>query len=307
MAVAWSPDSWRSKPIVQVPDYPDQVALADVEAKIASYPPLVFAGEADKLKRALADVAAGNAFLLQGGDCAESFAEHGANHIRELFRVFLQMAVVLTYAGGVAGGEGRPHRRPVRQAALLADREGRRQGAAELSRRHHQRRGLHRGRPHPRSAAPARGLPAVGGDAQPAARLLRGRLCQPRQRAALAARLRAQEPVRQEVPRDGRADPNRAALHALVRHHVREHCRRWAARRSTRATRRCCSATSRRWCAATKPAARRLPYATSGHMLWIGDRTRQPDHAHVEFLRGVRNPDRHQVSARRSSPTACCA
>ena len=68
MAVAWSPDSWRSKPIVQVPEYPDQAALADVEAKIASYPPLVFAGEADKLRRALADVAAGNAFMLQGGD-----------------------------------------------------------------------------------------------------------------------------------------------------------------------------------------------------------------------------------------------
>src|SRR5262249_29424080 len=101
MPVAWTPDSWRAKPIVQGPEYLDKGSLADVEAKIASYPPLVFAGEADKLKRALADVAAGNAFLLQGGDCAESFAEHGANHIRELFRVFLQMAVVLTYAGGV--------------------------------------------------------------------------------------------------------------------------------------------------------------------------------------------------------------
>ena len=100
MAVAWSPDSWRSKPIVQVPDYPDQAALADVEAQLATYPPLVFAGEARKLKRALADVAAGKAFLLQGGDCAESFAEHGADNIRDFFRVFLQMAVVLTFAGG---------------------------------------------------------------------------------------------------------------------------------------------------------------------------------------------------------------
>src|SRR5262249_26032009 len=100
MGAAWSPDSWRGKPIVQVPEYPDKAALAEVETKLASYPPLVFAGEADKLKRALAEVAAGEAFLLQGGDCAESFNEHGANHIRELFRVFLQMAVVLTYAGG---------------------------------------------------------------------------------------------------------------------------------------------------------------------------------------------------------------
>jgi len=73
----WGPDSWRSKPIVQVPDYPDAKALADVEAQLTSFPPLVFAGEARNLKRALAQVAAGQAFLLQGGDCAESFAEHG--------------------------------------------------------------------------------------------------------------------------------------------------------------------------------------------------------------------------------------
>ena len=94
----WSPDSWRLKPIVQVPDYPDAKALADVEAQLASFPPLVFAGEARDLKKALAQVANGNMFLLQGGDCAESFAEHGANNIRDFFRLFLQMAVVLTYA-----------------------------------------------------------------------------------------------------------------------------------------------------------------------------------------------------------------
>ena len=94
----WSPDSWRAKPIAQEPDYPDAKALADVEAQLASYPPLVFAGEARNLKKALAQVAAGDMFLLQGGDCAESFAEHGANNIRDFFRLFLQMAVVLTYA-----------------------------------------------------------------------------------------------------------------------------------------------------------------------------------------------------------------
>ena len=95
---AWTPDSWRSKPIQQVPEYPDPAALAAVEARISTYPPLVFAGEARKLKKSLASVAAGQSFLLQGGDCAESFAEHGANNIRDFFRVFLQMAVVLTYA-----------------------------------------------------------------------------------------------------------------------------------------------------------------------------------------------------------------
>ncbi len=100
MAASWTPDSWRSKPIQQVPDYPDAKVLVDVEAKLATFPPLVFAGEARQLKRALADVAHGKGFLLQGGDCAESFLEHRADNIRDFFRVFLQMAVVLTYAGG---------------------------------------------------------------------------------------------------------------------------------------------------------------------------------------------------------------
>ena len=117
----WSPDSWRGKPIVQVPDYPDRKALADVEAQLATFPPLVFAGEARNLKKALAQVAAGQAFLLQGGDCAESFAEHGANNIRDFFRLFLQMAVVLTYAaacpvvkvGRVAGQFAKPRTSPV--------------------------------------------------------------------------------------------------------------------------------------------------------------------------------------------------
>src|SRR5215467_10358784 len=99
MAERWTPDSWRKKPILQVPDYPDRAALDETEKQLATFPPLVFAGEARELKRKLANVANGDAFLLQGGDCAESFAEHGANNIRDFFRVFLQMAVVLTYAG----------------------------------------------------------------------------------------------------------------------------------------------------------------------------------------------------------------
>src|SRR6478609_9880334 len=99
MPERWTPDSWRGKPVLQMPDYPDKQALADVEKQIATFPPLVFAGEARNLKKSLARVAAGEAFLLHGGDCAESFAEHGANNIRDFFRVFLQMAIVLTYAG----------------------------------------------------------------------------------------------------------------------------------------------------------------------------------------------------------------
>ena len=96
MLTNWTPDSWRKFPIVQVPDYADGAKLKAVEAQLAGYPPLVFAGEARKLKRKLARVAEGKAFLLQGGDCAESFAEHSADNIRDFFRVFLQMSVVMT-------------------------------------------------------------------------------------------------------------------------------------------------------------------------------------------------------------------
>lgn len=98
---SWSPSSWRDKPIQQMPVYQDQAALKEVEAEIARMPPLVFAGEARNLQDRLANVAAGKAFMLQGGDCAESFAEFGANKIRDTFRVILQMAVVLTYAGSM--------------------------------------------------------------------------------------------------------------------------------------------------------------------------------------------------------------
>jgi 3-deoxy-7-phosphoheptulonate synthase len=135
----WSPNSWRGKPIQQVPAYPDAAALAETERQLATYPPLVFAGEARKLKRQLATVAEGQSFLLQGGDCAESFAEHGANNIRDFFRVLLQMAVVLTYAGAlpvvkvgrIAGQFAKPRSSPTEKL------NGRR--AAELPWRHHQR------------------------------------------------------------------------------------------------------------------------------------------------------------------------
>jgi len=97
MTQAWKKSDWRSKPRVQMPDYPDAAALSGVEAHLAKYPPLVFAGEARRLKAALGAASEGRAFLLQGGDCAESFAEFSADNIRDTFRVMLQMAVVLTY------------------------------------------------------------------------------------------------------------------------------------------------------------------------------------------------------------------
>jgi 3-deoxy-7-phosphoheptulonate synthase len=101
MSASWTPSSWRQFEARQLPTYPDQVGLARVENELRSYPPLVFAGEARKLKAELAQVAAGKAFLLQGGDCAESFSEFHPDNIRDTFRVLLQMAVVLTFAGKV--------------------------------------------------------------------------------------------------------------------------------------------------------------------------------------------------------------
>src|SRR5262245_10089948 len=95
----WNPGSWRTRPVAQVPTYQDAEAQARVETRLKSYPPLVFAGEARNLKKSLAEVADGRAFLLQGGDCAESFAEFHPDNIRDTFRVILQMAVVLTFAG----------------------------------------------------------------------------------------------------------------------------------------------------------------------------------------------------------------
>ena len=97
----WSPSSWRSKPILQVPTYPSQEKLEAVERKLASNPPLVFAGEVRRLKERLAAASEGKAFLLQGGDCAEAFAEFNADMIRDTFKVMLQMSVVLTYGAAV--------------------------------------------------------------------------------------------------------------------------------------------------------------------------------------------------------------
>ncbi len=197
MSERWTPDSWRRKPIQQVPEYPDRPALADVETQLATFPPLVFAGEARSLKRSLARAANGQAFLLQGGDCAESFAEHGANNIRDFFRVFLQMAIVLTYAGAlpvvkvgrIAGQFAKPRSSPTekRDGKELPSYRGDIVNDIAFT---------EVGAPS-RSAPAGRGLSAVGGDAEPAARLRQRRLCQRRERtpvdAAVGFRLAAVE------------------------------------------------------------------------------------------------------------------
>jgi 3-deoxy-7-phosphoheptulonate synthase len=97
----WKKSGWRAKPRIQMPDYTDQAQLEAVEGQLSKYPPLVFAGEARKLKAHLAAAGRGEAFLLQGGDCAESFDQFTADGIRDTFKVMLQMAMVLTYGAKV--------------------------------------------------------------------------------------------------------------------------------------------------------------------------------------------------------------
>src|SRR5690606_19755438 len=122
MTERWTPASWRAKPAKHIPsDYPDAAAVTRVEEMLRQMPPLVFAGEARRLKSLLGDVADGKAFLLQGGDCAESFKEFHADNIRDTFRLILQMAVVLTFAGGkpvvkvgrIAGQFAKPRSEPI--------------------------------------------------------------------------------------------------------------------------------------------------------------------------------------------------
>jgi 3-deoxy-7-phosphoheptulonate synthase len=287
MAARWNPDSWRSKPIVQVPEYPDQQALEATEKQLATFPPLVFAGEARALKRALAKVAAGDAFLLQGGDCAESFVEHNANNIRDFFRVFLQMSVVMTFAGSL----------PVVKVGRVAG-----QFAKPRSAPTEKRDGVE--------------LPAYRGDIiNDVAFTKEGRTPNPhrmlqayRQSAATLNLLRA-------FSTGGYANLSNAHQWMLgfVKDSPQSDRYEELASRITEALdfMRACGIDPethpemRTTDFYTSHEALLLPYEqamtrvdstsgdwydTSGHMVWIGDRTRQPDHAHVEYARGVKNP-----------------
>lgn len=283
----WSPNSWRGMPIQQVPSYPSAEALAETEGRLATYPPLVFAGEARKLKSQLATVAEGNAFLLQGGDCAESFAEHGADNIRDFFRVFLQMAVVLTFAGS----------QPVVKVGRIAGQFAK-----------------------PRSSdTETKGdetLPSYRGD------IING--------IDFDEKSRIPDPARQEMAyRQSAATLNLLRAFAQGGYASLDNVHRWmlgfvsdspqSERYEALANRITETIDFMRAVGISPESAPALRetdfytshealllgyeealtridstsgdwYATSGHMIWIGDRTRQPDHAHVEYCRGIKNP-----------------
>jgi 3-deoxy-7-phosphoheptulonate synthase len=287
MSERWTPDSWRSRPVVQIPEYPDPQALADVEAQLATFPPLVFAGEARNLKKALARVAAGEAFLLQGGDCAESFAEHGANNIRDFFRVFLQMAVVLTYAGSlpvvkvgrIAGQFAKPRSSPTERVAgveLLSYRGDIVNDIAftAAARTPDPQRQLMAYR---QSAATLNLLRAfaTGGYANLASvhQWMLGFVKdspQSRRYKELADRISEALNFMRACGLDLESHPELRATDFYTSH---EALLLGYEQAFTRV-----DSTTGDW------------YATSGHFIWIGDRTRQLDHAHVEYFRGIRNP-----------------
>ena len=282
----WHKSTWRNLPRVQMPDYPDASALNAVEAQLSKYPPLVFAGEARKLKKALGAASRGEAFLLQGGDCAEAFDQFSANAIRDTFKVMLQMAMVLTYGAKV----------PVVKVGRMAGQFAKPRSA-------------------PTEMVDGVELPSYRGDiindlaatrearAPDPQRMLQAYL----QAAATLNLLRAfstggYADVHQvhswtlgftEGEKAGRfrdmanrisdtldfmkaAGLDSAARHelqtvdfytsheALLLEYEEALCR--------------LDSTSGKW------------LAGSGHMVWIGDRTRQPDGAHVEFCAGVQNP-----------------
>ena len=285
----WQPSSWREHPIKQVPAYPDAAKLTTVEARLAAQPPLVFAGEAQRLKRQLGEVAEGRAFLLQGGDCAESFAEFSADSIRDSFKVILQMAVVLTFGaslpivkvGRVAGQFAKPRSSDIEavDGIELPSYRGDMINAmpfTEADRVPDPKRLL---RVYEQSAATLNLLRAFaqGGLADLTkvqswvTEFLDG-TPQAEKFAELAGRIEESLNFMRAcgiTPETARplAETDFYTSHEALLLNYEEAL-----------TRRDTITDEKDW------------YATSAHMIWIGDRTRQPDGAHVEYMRGIGNP-----------------
>ena len=287
MTKVWSAASWRDKPVKQMPVYPDGAALGTVEETLRVFPPLVFAGEARRLRESLGQVAAGKAFLLQGGDCAESFAEFHANTIRDTFKVLLQMAVVLTYGAAC----------PVVKVGRMAG-----QFAKPRSSDNEEIGGV--------------SLPSYRGDIVNGIEFEeQARTPQPERMLRAYNQAAATLNLLRAFAQGGFAD-----LHKVHRWNLNFVANSPQGQRYDEIAQRIGEALAfMEACGVTpetvtqlretdfytshealllnyeEPLTRTdsltgLPYACSAHMLWIGDRTRQPEGAHVEYLRGVNNP-----------------
>lgn len=282
----WHKTAWRKKPRVQMPDYTDQELLRDVEQKLGNYPPLIFAGEARQLKAKLAAASRGDAFLLQGGDCAESFEQFGADGIRDTFKVMLQMAMVLTYGakvpvvklGRMAGQFAKPRSAPteVIDGVELPSYRGdiiNELAFTEKARSPNPQKML---QAYTQSAATLNLLRAfsTGGyaDMQQVHSWTLGftesdRAAQYRQMAVRisdALDFMAATGLASEDNHEMRTVDFYVSHEALLLEYEEALTR--------------IDSTSGKW------------LAGSGHLIWIGDRTRQPDGAHVEFCSGVQNP-----------------
>jgi 3-deoxy-7-phosphoheptulonate synthase len=289
MSEHWTPASWRSKAVIKhVPDdYPDLAALSAVEQTLRGMPPLVFAGEARRLKSLLGDVSEGKAFLLQGGDCAESFKEFHADNIRDMFRLILQMAVVLTFAGGkpvvkvgrMAGQFAKPRSSPVEKIGdveLPSYRGDNINGMdfTEESRRPDPQRLL---QAYGQSSSTLNLLRAFAGggyaDLYNIHRWTLGfvngspqgdRYAELSEKITEALTFMAAIGVTPETHPD---------LHRVEFFTSHEALLLGYEEAMTRI-----DSTSGDW------------YDTSAHLVWIGERTRQLDGAHVEYFRGIKNP-----------------
>ncbi len=282
----WSTSSWRSKPRIQMPDYPDQAALQAVEAQLARYPVLVFAGEARRLKTHLAAASRGEAFLLQGGDCAESFDQFSSNAIRDTFKVMLQMAIVLTHGAKV----------PVIKLGRMAGQFAKPRSA-------------------PTEVVEGVELPSYRGDIindlafTPEARIPNpeNMLRAYTQAAATLNLLRAfstggyADVHRVHGWTLGFTDSEKAARYREIANRISDTLDFMSAAGINSDTAHTLQTVE----FYTSHEGLLLEYeealcrqdsltgqwlAGSGHMIWIGDRTRQPDGAHVEFASGVMNP-----------------
>jgi 3-deoxy-7-phosphoheptulonate synthase len=294
-SAVWTPETWKTKKKNQIPEYADQAKLKQVEETLASYPPLVFAGEARQLKAKLAQVSEGKAFLLQGGDCAESFNEFRANTIRDTFRILLQMAVVLTFGekvpvvkvGRVAGQFAKPRSNndEVRDGKTLPSYRGdiiNGYDFNEASRIPDPERMI---RAYVQSASTLNLLRAFsqGGYADlnqvhawnldfvaKSAAASRYESIAKRLDETLAF-MAAMGITNQTTPQIKEVEFY-TSHEALLLHYEQ------ALTRRDSTTARYQDGYEGDW------------YDCSAHMLWIGERTRQPDGAHIEFLSGVKNP-----------------
>ena len=288
MSERWTPSSWRARPAKHVPtDYPDPAHLGRVEQALRQMPPLVFAGEARRLKQALAKVSQGRAFLLQGGDCAESFKEFSADNIRDTFRLLLQMAVVLTFAGGkpvvkvgrIAGQFAKPRSEPIETIGdvtlpsyrgdningMAFDSEERAPDPDRLLRAYNQ------------SASTLNLLRAfASGGYADLHNVHRWNLGFVNDSPQGARYRELSDKISEAIDFMGAVGVNSTSFPAM--HQVDVFTSHEALLLGFEEAMTRIDSTSGDW------------YDTSAHLLWIGERTRQLDGAHVEYMRGIKNP-----------------